>query len=49
MKETTTLYRPTGPHELALVKASGYRKWPPRLQDQPIFYPVTHSTERPTK
>lgn len=42
MKETTTLYRPTGPHELALVKASGYQAWPPRLPDQPIFYPVTN-------
>ncbi len=25
---TTTLYRPTGPKELALV-ATGYRRWPP--------------------
>lgn len=42
MTETVTLYRPTGPTELALVKESGYRKWPPRLPDQPIFYPVTN-------
>jgi hypothetical protein len=35
-----TLYRPVGPQELALVRASGWRAWPPRLQDQPIFYPV---------
>lgn len=34
------LWRPTGPEELALVKASGWRAWPPRLPDQPIFYPV---------
>jgi len=27
---------------LALVKASGFRRWPPRLADQPIFYPVTN-------
>ncbi len=40
--ETVTLYRPTGPKELALVKESGYRRWPPRLPDQPIFYPVTN-------
>lgn len=40
--ETITLYRPTGPEEIALVKASGYMKWPPRLPDQPIFYPVTN-------
>lgn len=39
-EETITLYRPTGPHELALVRESGYRAWPPRLPEQPIFYPV---------
>jgi hypothetical protein len=38
--ETVTLWRPTGPKELALVAASGWREWPPRLPDQPIFYPV---------
>ena len=38
--ETSTLWRPTGPRELALVEASGRRAWPPRLPDQPIFYPV---------
>ncbi|WP_344104544.1 hypothetical protein [Myceligenerans crystallogenes] len=38
--ETVTLWRPTGPQELALVEASGWRAWPPRLADQPIFYPV---------
>lgn len=38
--ETVTLWRPTGPKELALVEASGWREWPPRLGDQPIFYPV---------
>lgn len=37
---TTTLWRPTGPTELELVRASGWRRWPPRLPDQPIFYPV---------
>lgn len=40
MTETITLWRPTGPQELELVKASGWRAWPPRLPDQPIFYPV---------
>lgn len=39
---TVTMYRPTGPQELALVRASGLRRWPPRLPDQPIFYPVTN-------
>jgi len=38
--ETVTLWRPTGPEELALVEATGWREWPPRLADQPIFYPV---------
>ena len=42
MEETTTLYRPTGPKELELVRQSGNRRWPPRLPDQPIFYPVTN-------
>jgi hypothetical protein len=36
----TLLWRPTGPEELALVERSGWRKWPPRLPGQPIFYPV---------
>jgi hypothetical protein len=35
-----TLWRPTGPAELGLVRDSGWRRWPPRLPDQPIFYPV---------
>ena len=38
--ETVTLWRPTGPKELALVEESGWCAWPPRLPDQPIFYPV---------
>lgn len=38
--ETVMLWRPTGPQELALVQASAWRAWPPRLPDQPIFYPV---------
>jgi hypothetical protein len=38
--ETTTLYRPVGPKELALIDATGYRTFPPRLPEQPIFYPV---------
>jgi hypothetical protein len=38
--ETKILYRPVGPKELALIAASGYREFPPRLPEQPIFYPV---------
>ncbi|MBB3061139.1 hypothetical protein [Microbulbifer rhizosphaerae] len=40
--ETVTLYRPTGPKELELVRQSGFKRWPPRLPGQPIFYPVTN-------
>lgn len=42
MNETVTLYRPTGPNELALVEQTGFTRWPPRLPEQPIFYPVTN-------
>lgn len=35
------LFRPTGKKELDLVAESGWLRWPPRLVDQPIFYPVT--------
>ena len=34
------LYRPVGTKELELIKQSGYRTFPPRLPEQPIFYPV---------
>src|ERR1700757_2538617 len=36
---TVTLWRPVGPEELALIKSSGMRAFPPRLPEQPIFYP----------
>lgn len=39
-EETITLYRPTGPQELALIKKSKWKRFPPRLPEQPIFYPV---------
>lgn len=42
MTITITLYRPTGPQELQLVAASNFKRWPPRLPEQPIFYPVTN-------
>jgi hypothetical protein len=31
-----------GPAELGLIKAAGWRAFPARLPDQPIFYPVTN-------
>lgn len=37
---TITLYRPVGQKEWDLIIASGYRRFPPRLEWQPIFYPV---------
>lgn len=38
--ETITLWRPVGPKELALIRQAGMRAFPPRLPEQPIFYPV---------
>ena len=38
--DVITLWRPTGQKELDLVAATGWRRWPPRLPEQPIFYPV---------
>ena len=38
--DTTTLFRPVCPEELALIAQSGYQAFPPRLPGQPIFYPV---------
>jgi len=39
-EETRTLWRPVGPKELELIRQSGMRRFPQRLPDQPIFYPV---------
>lgn len=39
-RRAVTLYRPVGPEELQLVRDSGWTRFPPRLPDQPIFYPV---------
>ncbi len=39
---TTTLYRPVGPEELELIRQSDWKSFPPRLPEQPIFYPVTN-------
>lgn len=37
---TVTLYRPVGQKELDLIRESGWSAFPPRLDWQPIFYPV---------
>lgn len=34
------LYRPVGLNELKLIAQLGYKEFPPRLPEQPIFYPV---------
>ena len=39
-----TLYRPVGQKELDLIKDSGNKRFPPRLEWQPIFYPVMNQT-----
>lgn len=35
-----TLWRPVGPREPALIEKTAMRAFPPRLPEQPIFYPV---------
>jgi hypothetical protein len=39
-RKAVTLFRPTGEQELALIRDVGWRAFPPRLPDQPFFYPV---------
>jgi hypothetical protein len=40
---TTILYRPVGPQELQLISASGWKEFPPRLPEQPLFYPALNA------
>ena len=40
MEETTILFRPVGLEELELIRSSDFTRFPPRLAEQPIFYPV---------
>ena len=42
MNETVILYRPVGTKELELIEATDFKEFPPRLPEQPIFYPVTN-------
>jgi hypothetical protein len=39
-EQVTMLFRPVGQAEFELVRTSGFSKFPPRLPQQPIFYPV---------
>ena len=40
MHETIELFRPVGLEEMNLVRELGFEAFPPRLPEQPIFYPV---------
>ena len=40
--EVITLYRPVGQAEFELIRTSGFHIFPPRLPQQPFFYPVLH-------
>lgn len=39
-QQTVVLFRPVGQKELDLIRDSGWKRFPPRLSWQPIFYPV---------
>ncbi|MCX6602849.1 MAG: ADP-ribosylation/crystallin J1, partial [Acidobacteria bacterium] len=39
---TLVLFRPTGEVELELIRAANWQAFPPRLPEQPIFYPVVN-------
>lgn len=38
--DSITLFRPVGQKEHDLISESGFTRFPPRLPEQPIFYPV---------
>ena len=40
--EFTVLYRPVGQAEYELIEATGFRRFPPRMPEQPFFYPVAN-------
>lgn len=40
LSATKTLYRPVGQAELGLIATTKWKRFPPRLEWQPIFYPV---------
>ncbi len=39
-RDVIELFRPVGQGELDLIAANGWRGFPPRLPQQPFFYPV---------
>jgi hypothetical protein len=40
MSETVILFRAVGTKELTLIEETNFTAFPPRLSEQPIFYPV---------
>jgi hypothetical protein len=40
----TVLYRPVGQREYELIEATGFRRFPSRLPEQPFFYPVMNES-----
>ncbi|HKR61840.1 MAG TPA: hypothetical protein VJS64_19290 [Pyrinomonadaceae bacterium] len=48
MEEIIELFRPVGQEELDLLRERSFLSFPPRLPEQPIFYPVL-SKEYATK
>lgn len=42
MADAVELFRPVGTAELLLIEDARWSAFPPRLPDQPIFYPVTN-------
>jgi hypothetical protein len=44
MDEVTFLFRPVGTDKLELIRASHFMAFPPRLPEQPIFYPVLNES-----
>jgi hypothetical protein len=44
MDEVTFLFRPVGTDELELIRSSHFMAFPPRLPEQPIFYPVLNES-----
>jgi hypothetical protein len=38
--DVTILFRPVNKNELDLIEKSGWTRFPPRLPEQPFFYPV---------
>lgn len=44
MGDIVILFRPVGAAEYDLIAKSGFTAFPPRLPEQPIFYPVLNET-----